>query len=344
MKQWGLHSKNTILDGWTSRVQYGASTDIQRTFNAWSPKGYLLHTENRQFSWQNDIRLPSLGQALIAYEHLKQEASPRRDYSASPEITTKSLLAGWTGRYAAHRWQLSARSDDNSRFGRKTTRSLAYGYQLTETLRAHASYGTAFKAPSVYQLYTPTYGNAELKPETAKNVEAAIFWEKGDHTASATFYRNRVENLIDFSLVTYTYMNVSKARLKGMTLAYTGRFGDWSVNAAYDWLDAINEDTHNRLGRRARNRAFVSVGKRWGAASAAVETVVSSRRFNDNNETKATEMGGYALVNLTSRYAFNRELSIEARLNNLFDRKYETAYEYNTLGFNAFVGLRYSPR
>ncbi|MDR1163699.1 MAG: TonB-dependent receptor plug domain-containing protein, partial [Candidatus Accumulibacter sp.] len=29
MKQWGLHSKNTILDGWTSRVQYGASTDIQ---------------------------------------------------------------------------------------------------------------------------------------------------------------------------------------------------------------------------------------------------------------------------------------------------------------------------
>lgn len=55
-------------------------------------------------------------------------------------------------------------------------------------------------------------------------------------------------------------------------------------------------------------------------------------------------MGGYALNNLTARYAINRELSLEGRINNLFDKDYETVSGYNTPGFNAFVGLRYQPK
>ena len=236
------------------------------------------------------------------------------------------------------------RGDDNSRFGQKTTHSLAYGHQLTKTLRAYASYGTAFKAPSVYQLFVPNYGNINLKPETARNTEAALFWEKGAHTASATLYRNRLDNLIEYSFMTSRYMNVSKARFEGVTLAYTGRIGGWSVRAAYDWINAINEDTRKRLGRRARNSASLSAGRRWGALNATIELVASGRRFNDNDETKATDMGGYTLINLTSSYVISRDFSIEARINNLFDKKYETVYGYNTLGFNAFAGFRYSPR
>ena len=88
-----------------------------------------------------------------------------------------------------HSWQLSARHDDHSEFGEKGTYALAYGYQLTDTLRAQASYGTAFKAPSLYQLFSSWYGNANLKPEEARNREAALIWERGNHTASATWYR-----------------------------------------------------------------------------------------------------------------------------------------------------------
>ena len=55
-------------------------------------------------------------------------------------------------------------------------------------------------------------------------------------------------------------------------------------------------------------------------------------------------MGGYGLVNLTARYAINTELAIEGRINNLFDKNYETVSGYNTAGFNAFIGLRYQPK
>ena len=340
-QQWQVFSRNRLTDAWTSKLLYGEALDEQKSYSAWSPEGDLLRTKNNQITWQNDVNLP-LGTALLAVERLRQEASPDDGYVASPEQTTDSLLAGWTANYGSHRWQLSARHDDHSEFGGQGAYALAYGYQLSETLRAQASYGTAFKAPSLYQLFSSWYGNANLKPEEARNREAALVWERGSQMLSATWYLNKVTDLIDFSMDTWTYENVSNARLEGVTLAYAGQFGDWSVRTAYDWLDARNEETDLRLGRRARDKATIAVSRPWGALDAGVELVAVGRRYNTNSETG--EMGGYALLNLTTRYAINRELSLEGRINNLFDKDYETVSGYNTPGFNAFVGLRYQPK
>lgn len=340
-QQWQVFSRNRLTEAWTSKLLYSEALDDQKSYSSWSPEGDLLRTKNRQITWQNDVKLP-LGTALMAVERLRQEASPDDSYATSPEQTTDSLLAGWTANYGSHRWQLSARHDDHSEFGGEGTYALAYGYQLTEALRAQASYGTAFKAPSLYQLYSSWYGNANLKPEQAKSREAALVWERGSQMLSATWYLNKVADLIDFSMDTWTYENVSSARLEGVTLAYAGQFGDWSVRTAYDWLDARNEETDLRLGRRARDKATIAVSRHWGALDSGVEWIGVGRRYNTNSETD--EMGGYALVNLTARYAINRELSLEGRINNLFDKDYETVSGYNTPGFNAFVGLRYQPK
>ena len=337
-KQWQVFSRNKITSAWTSKLQYGESTDSQNNFYSYAPNGSLLRTDNRSLSWQNDISLP-IGTALVGIERLEQEASPRREFSGSPEISTDSLLAGWTGNYQAHRWQVSARHDDNSRFGDQNTHALAYGYQITDALRVHVGYGTAFKAPSVYQLFVPYFGNASLQSEKARNREAAVVWERSGQSASATYYLNHVDNLIDYSFATSTYENISKARLEGLTLAYSGRFGNWDFGASYDWLDAINTDTDKQLGRRARNRGMLSIARHWGAFDAGAEWIGVGKRFNMNNETG--QMGGYSLLNLTARYAINNELAIEGRINNLLDKNYESAIGYGTLGVNAFVGLRY---
>lgn len=340
-QQWQVFTRNRLTESWTSKLLYGEAIDYQKSYSSWSPDGDWLRTKNSQTTWQNDIKLP-LGTALLAVERLKQTATPDDNYSAAAEQTTDSLLAGWTANYGAHRWQLSGRHDDHSEFGEKGTYALAYGYQLTETLRAQASYGTAFKAPSLYQLFDSWYGNANLKPEEAKNREAALIWERGEHMVSATWYLNKVENLIDYSFSSSTYENISNARLEGVTLTYAGQFGDWSVRTAYDWLDARNEDTDLQLGRRARDKATLAVSRRWGAWDGGVEWVGVGRRYNTNSETG--EMGGYSLVNLTARYVLSKEVSIEGRINNLFDKDYETVRGYNTGGFNAFVGVRYQPK
>ncbi|MDR0702377.1 MAG: TonB-dependent receptor [Azoarcus sp.] len=355
---WQLSSRNRFLENWESALRYGEVEDRQKNYDGldtWSfgmPVDSVskFHTRNRYLGWQNDLTLP-LGKALAAVEYLKQEVGPDRGYTGaasytdSPDSHNVSALLGWSAHLDRHRWQINARRDRHSDFGGKTTYGLAYGYRFGDGWQVHVNHGTAFKAPSAYQLFMDMgwgfHGNPDLKPEESRNSEAGLSWERGVHLASITYYRNKIENLIDWE--TNTYQNVNKALLEGVTLAYQGRIGAWKLGAAYDWLDARNENTGKRLGRRARDTASFDLARAWGKLDIGAEIIAVGQRYDDNSENES--LGGYVLANLTASYALTPELRIEGRLNNLFDKKYETVRYYNTDdGFNVFIGLRYSPK
>jgi vitamin B12 transporter len=341
-RQWQLFSKNSFFDGvWRSTLQYGESIDDQENIGEGGERSELF-TRNLQLTWQNDIKLP-LGELLLAGEQLRQRISPSAEYDTN-RMTNNAFMLGWVARSGKHDWQINARSDQHSEFGHENTYSLAYGYRITPQWRFRLGYGTAFKAPTLYQLYTKMwgYGNPELKAEKARNREAALIWEHGLHSASLTVYHNKVEDLISSNPVTWQADNIGRARLAGATLAYSGVFGNWRAGAAYDRLDARNEDTDMFLGRRARDSATFSLAYRWGKLDLGTELIAVGKRYNDNQEGET--LGGYALMNLVASYALTPDLHIEGRLNNLFDKKYETVRYYNTEGFNAFIALRYSPR
>ena len=66
------------------------------------------------------------------------------------------------------------------------------------------------------------------------------------------------------------------------------------------------------------------------------------RRYDD--PANLIELGGYGLVNLYADYRLQPGWVLFARANNIFDKDYQTAYDYATAGVNVFVGLRYTPR
>ena len=349
-RQWQLYSKNRLASFWNSTLQYGQTSDVRTDFNPYAPaSGNKLEVENRLLNWQNDVALP-LGKLLLAAEHQEQKVAPDSSYGGNDSVHTNALLAGWTANWNRHSWQLNLREDDNSAFGDKGSYSLAYGYRISPQWRAHASYGTAFKAPSLSQLYG-IGGNAALRPEESRNREIGLTWEQGGQSVSATYYLNKIDNLITWvdnaSPPWFGQLeNVSQARMEGVTLAYAGRLGSWDLHAAYDWLQATDETTGDLLLRRARNKASFALDRHWGALQTGVELVAvgSSRDIYANDG----RLGGYGLTNLTARYAVSKTVSIEGRVNNLFDRKYALAalspeQPYGTLGINAFIGIRYTP-
>jgi vitamin B12 transporter len=354
-EQFHFFSHNRITTDWDSQLQIGEARDEQKSFywDAWAfptatADASVIHTRSRQFGWQNDLRL-RLGQALLAVERSEQTVGPRQDYGPDPEIANDSMLIGWSAAHGPHSWQLNARSDDHSRFGARNTHGLAYGYRIDRQWRMHVGYGTAFKAPSVYQMYMKSAwgnGNPDLQPEQSRNRELALSWDSGLHSASASYYLNRLHNLIDWVSDPATwigsYQNVSRARLQGLTLTYGGRFGEWTLRSSYDWLEAINQETGQQLGRRARHKALLALEKDWGPLQGSVELSGVGKRYDRNDETGA--LPGYAVLNLTVRHALNRTLTLEGRLNNLLDKQFETARDYASPGFNAFFGIRYRPQ
>jgi len=52
-------------------------------------------------------------------------------------------------------------------------------------------------------------------------------------------------------------------------------------------------------------------------------------------------MGGYTTVDLRGEYIINPEWRVQARIVNLFDKDYETAYLYNQTGRAGYLTLRY---
>ena len=335
------YSRNRFLPTWTSTLRIGRGSDDSRQSQD-GKQNSQLRTDQDQIQWQNDLKLP-VGMALLAVERLQQKVSGSTAYQIS-ERNINSLLAGWTGNIDAHRFQFNLRRDDNSQFGNKSTGALSYGYQFTPEWRANASYGTAFKAPSFNDLYWPGSGNAKLHPERATNREAAIHYERSNEQASVTYYRNQISDLIDWAPQTnglWIPANINSARLSGLTTAYSGRLGAYTLRASIDLQDPRDASSDKLLRYRAKEHATLAVSRDIGRWQLGSEVVSSGKRYNDIANSQI--LGGYTLVNLQLSYQLEHDLSLFARANNLFDRQYALVRDYATPGANLFIGLRYTP-
>ena len=79
-----------------------------------------------------------------------------------------------------------------------------------------------------------------------------------------------------------------------------------------------------------------------GAWTLGGEVVASGERYSDVGERR--RMGGYALTNVSASYRVDNNVSLFARVNNLFNKKYELVDDFAVPGVNVLVGLRYQPR
>ena len=88
------------------------------------------------------------------------------------------------------------RSDDHTSWGEEITYKFKVGYHLPKTNTSfHTSYATAFRAPSLDQLYSQSGGgafsNSSLLPETSKNFEFGIKQKVNDRSSmTMTFYNS----------------------------------------------------------------------------------------------------------------------------------------------------------
>ena len=297
----------------------------------------------QQLSWDNTFALP-VGSLLVVAEHLKQKVSkPGGNYEVT-ERTVRSGALGYRAVLGAHTVQAGVRHDRNSQYGDQTTGNLGYGLALSDALRLSAQLGTSFVAPSFNQLYWPSYGNPALAPEEGRHAELGLRYTVGEQSLSATLFGNRVRGYITQGA---NPTNLPYVESRGVTLAYDGRFGPVRVGAAYDHLDPRNATegsaNHDKLlPRRARNQARLSADVDLGAWSVGAGLQARSHRYD--NAANTLRLAGYAVADLNAQWQFQRDWSLGARLNNLFDRQYETAWGYNQPGRELHLTLRYSPR
>ncbi len=354
-----IEDTSTRKLGWTRQWTKGLSTQfsVGESKERYDDPGdfYVTETHTRSYAFDSSWRMDAQQQLLFVLERREDKLIDSSLSAAGvADRSDNGAALGYIGKFGRLDLQAHARHDRNSEFGSANTGSLGVGFALSPGLRVVASAANAFRAPTIYQNSSESgplslAGGKSLVPESGHNVEIGLKYLGTSADASVTAYRNNISNLINFDFSSTTtcigtfggcYVNVSQARLQGLSFAGNVQTGPVTLSGTLDLQSP--KDVGTGLLRAGRARRFGTLHAQTELQGWDLSTglLFSSERFNAANTVK---MGGYALLNVDASYPLTRELKLQLNLDNAFNRKYETAVGYAQAPRTVMVGLRYSP-
>jgi vitamin B12 transporter len=314
--------------------------------------------------YQGDLALGSFGLFTFGAKGEREQADSFAQ-SLAPSLTprNRTIEAEQTTQsaFALHQitlgerlhLSLGARIDDVVDVDRLATWRATAAYEIPETdTKLRASAGTGAKAPSLFQLYSPSFGTTTLDSEHSFGVDAGVdqVLFGGGVKLSGTVFHNRYKGLIDFNFNTAEcrpgqtfgcYFNVARARTSGVELSNEiVLVPDYArLRVTYTWLDAIDETTNLKLARRPEQEGRVGlVLTRHTKLSLEPRIVFVGERWNFPNETG--KLPAYARLDMYADYKVNDTFSLFARAENLTDKRYEEVLNYGTPGRSFYGGVR----
>jgi len=299
--------------------------------------------------WQGNIRLALQEHLILGAEHQRDAIS--QPISADINISSgyAELQSGFGDRFFD---TVSVRYDVNDRFGSKVTYRLAPVYLIKETgTKVKASLGTGFKAPTLedlFQSFPPFFfANPNLRPESSLGYdfgfEQALFGSTLQF--GATYFRNNFKNLIDSSADFTTLINVGRAHSDGLeSFIEYQPISAYSARLDYTYTEAFDDILNTALLRRPKHK--VSLRNSWHATSqfSLDATILYTGTWVDGNRDftnlEPLNAPAFTTVNIAGNYDVNQYLAVYARINNLFDRRYQDPIGFLQPSIGAFAGVK----
>ncbi len=296
-------------------------------------------TRRVQTAFQGQTSLDQDNRWMVGVDAWRESGVSRNAWSE--QRYNVGLWTGFDGRIGQLEHESAIRLDRDELFGNAVSGNLAAGWPVAEDWRLMASIGRAFRAPNFDQLFSPGFdglfaGNPDLDPETSWSTELGVQWQPDSRQrVTLAAFENRIDDLIDFSGTDFEAINIQKARIRGAELAWEYSDSDWRSRAQISWQDSTDRDTGQRLLRRARENASVSLDRLFGPSWIGGEIV----HVGDRVDVGQQPLPSHTLVNLRAGYALPAGFRLEGRVENLTDREYEQVFGFNTHRRSLFVAV-----
>ena len=216
-------------------------------------------------------------------------------------------------------------------------------YDINDTYSAYASYTSIFK-PQTYRNAQGAY----LSPVTGKSYETGIKgdWMNSRITASLAVFRIEQDHLgaTDYALVPgstdYAYYEQNGTVSKGVEFEINGAVTD-NLQMTFGATRYVAKDGDDAALNPTQPRTSLKLFTSYRLPMLQDLTVGGGVNWQthtwDNvagpggTSTLYAEQGSYALVDLFGRYQVTKQLSVQANLNNLFDKTYNIDVGRNTV-------------
>ncbi|NNM64835.1 MAG: TonB-dependent receptor [Burkholderiales bacterium] len=341
-----LFSDNQLTATWTSHLSLSqqATANTVDNFSA-SPYSINYRTRTQQLLWRNVIQLDSAWTATAGLDLQRQSITSLTGSFSATSRNANAVFVGLNGAFSGNQIQLNLRHDSIDGYSGQNTVYWGYGRALGGGFKAIASYSTAFNAAPLGYLYAPYYGNPALRPEKAHSAEAGLQWSQGPNVLRATLFQTQATNQWIYDDYTGMFQNIASSRTRGLELTGRGAWDGWAYDTNLTLQQPVNTSLPGdpTLQRRARSLANVSVSHAIGNVLYGATVHYSGPRWDSDANGNPVTLGAYTLVDLTASGPVTPQWSWNARVQNLFDKKYQTAYSYNREPFGVFLGLTWRP-
>ncbi len=318
-----------------------------------------------KFDWQNNLNLIENNLITLGIETENERTNSSyvstSDWGPFESIFPEQSIRT-TGFYLQDQFNYTnslfvsagVRLDNNQKFGSVTTYRIAPAYYFNSTnTKIKMSFGTGFKAPSLFYLFDPAFGNPDLQPEKSKGWDAGFeqYFSRGKFSVAFTYFNLNLENMFGFD-ANYKTINIAQASSHGFEIvASVFDFNKISANVNYTFTKTkdeykLSDDYGKPLLRRPKHQASFNINYKLNTYVNLnmLFLYVGEREDKDFSTWPAERViiPDYTLVNLSGLYKLFNYLELTFRIENLFDKKYEEVLNYGTLGRSLYLGVNLS--
>jgi vitamin B12 transporter len=259
-------------------------------------------------------------------------------------------------------FELGGRYNHHSVYGSNSTFTLNPSYLLNDQWKIFANFSSAFKAPSLYQLYDPSVGQPGLKPEKSTTFEGGIQFTHSSKKFNTRFvYFNRdIKDGIDFNYFDFKYFNNNRQKDHGfeweaglfldkLNFNFNFTYVTGEVNTTKYIFDPnlfiyipIGDTTYNNLFRRPKHLLNMGAGYQFTPqlfVKASARFV--GKRFEGQFFAEPIEMDSYKVFDIYAEYLFVKKLRVFIDVRNLLDEDYFDVRGFNTKPRNFMIGVSF---
>jgi vitamin B12 transporter len=308
-----IDSTKLEFDGETK--EYGINENISYSKNSF----LLVGLDKQEYTHKNSLD--------------KEYSSKSAFITNSTNLENKTILTQ-TLRYSK-----------NDSFENKTTGKIGIKYNISDDIFVSSNYGTAFKIPTIYQMYDPTYGDDSVKPEKIKSYDLLLSYKD----FKIGYFHNTIENLISYHSSTYRTINKDgKSKLKGYEIFYSKDIlEDLLFSLNYTRLDAKDSDGKDLIRRPEKTLDLefdyygfkdlhVNVNAKY--VGKAYDEYWDSNTFSTVGYTRDS----YRLLGSVINYNINKKFTAYVKMENITNKYYQNAYGYATSPRAFYAGVKYS--
>jgi len=339
-KQWQLSAKQVAGD-WSHTLFVGQQQNESSTYDKNKPEleGSFFQTTRLQASWLGALQLSEQLTSNLGVDLIDEKVETATTY----EVTQRDNKAAFA-RLAFDNNHIildgSLRYDDIEGVDSEVTYNLSAGLRFAQQSLISLNIGSGFKAPSFNDLYFPkgiySYGNPDLVAETSNSIELLVKSEFYGINTELSIYNITIENLIEWqpdANFAYHPINVNKAEIDGIELTLAAALLGLNHQVQFNYLDAKDSNTNQPLIRRAKQTASYQISQNWQQLN-----LLASINYQGEREDSAFDpitflpirvpLASNTLVNISAAYQVTTDWSVALKVNNLFDREYNTNNNY----------------